>query len=750
MSQRTGSYNIRRLRPKKKYSKLRTIVLYMQIGVMLLFGIGIGATVGTFISVNKMLPRITYSPPEVTKIYSSDNVLLTTVGHENREFVKYDKIPKNLINAVVAVEDSRFYEHAGVDFKGIARALVKNVRGGSMLQGGSTITQQLVRNVYLTPKKNLSRKVREAVLAIIIERKYTKPKILELYLNQVYFGSSSYGVEAAAKTYFGKSVDKLDLAECALIAGLPQAPSAYSPHTDLEKAVDRRAIVLERMVDMNYITPAQADAAKNEKPDIAPLKPLKYRSLAPYFTDYVKRYLRDVYKYDDALIQRGGLRVYTTVNYKMQLAAQKALAEGVARAKRIGQMEDDKGNGALISIEADTGYIRAMVGGADYTKSEFNRTTQAERQPGSSFKAFVYTAAVDVLGWDADHRVQGGRYTYTFGDGRSWSPRNYDDKYPGTLPIRTAVAKSVNVHAVRTAMEVGLDEVIKYARLLGITSEIEQYPALAIGGLKYGVHPIEMASAYAVFANGGYYIQPTPIAKVLDSEGNLVDERTVERRQVLKERTVNIMDELFRGVVTTPGGTGYRVLHDFADARGKSGTTNNDADAWFVGYVPNKLVTAVWMGNDDKTPMRKVYGGTVCGPVWKEYMQVAVSVFKDTHQNKPIVTKTDAKPKEANADQNTKPKHNEDATTTDKNEPTSPPDTNVETTSDTVRVRICDSSQLLATRGCPSTHMEDFAKGAEPTAYCNIHGSGNSGDQSGNASGNDDNLRLTPPPSIDH
>lgn len=742
---------MRKLRPRKQHSKLRKIVLYMQAAVMLFFGVGIGAAVGTFVSVSRMLPRITdYSPPEVTKIYSSDNVLLATIGQENREFVKYDKIPKNLINAAVAIEDSRFYEHVGVDFKGIARAMVKNVRGGGMLQGGSTITQQLVRNVYLTPKKNMSRKIREAVLAIIIERRYTKPKILELYLNQVYFGSSSYGVEAASKIYFGKNVNNLDLAECALIAGLPQAPSSYSPHTDLEKAVERRNIVLERMAELHYITPEQAEEAKAEKPHIVALRPTKYRSLAPYFTDYVKKYLRDEYKYDDALVQRGGLRVYTTVNYKMQVAAQEALAEGVARAKAVGQMEKSQGNGALICIEPGTGYIKAMVGGADYTKSEFNRTVQSERQPGSSFKAFVYTAAVDMLGWKPDQYIRcgNGHIYWPLPDGTTWSPKNYDGKYYSGITMERAVARSVNVAAAVTAKEVGIENVIKYARLLGITSEIEAYPATSIGGLKRGLRPVELAAAYAVFASGGYYAKPTPIAKILDSDGNLVEERSIDKKLVLKEETVKVMDQLFRAVVS-PGGTAYGAIHTIADARGKTGTTNNDADAWFVGYVPNKLVTAVWMGNDDRIPMRKVYGGTVCGPVWRQFMQVAIPVYQETRQ-KQVATKPATKPQPtANAD---KPK-NETHTQPTPNEDNPTPNENVETASDTIRVRVCNDSGLLATRWCSSTHWEDFVKGAEPTGYCNIHGprngdSGGDSQPSDNTSGGDNNLRLTPPPPI--
>jgi len=734
-------------RPRKQRSRLRTLVLYLQIGVLLLFGVGIGGIIGAFITVSRMLPKVTgYSPPEVTKIYSSDGVLLNTVGTENREYVSLKQVPKDLINATIAIEDSRFYEHSGVDFRGIARAVVENIRGGAISQGGSTITQQLARNVYLSQKRTISRKVREAILAVLIERNYTKPKILELYLNQVYYGSGAYGVQAASKVYFGKDVDHLDLSQCALLAGLPRAPSTFSPHVNSEKAFARRDTVLARMAELRYITPEQHDKGKAERIRIEPLKPARFRSKAPYFTDYVKQYLGERYEYSD-LVYRGGLRIYTTVNWQMQDRAQRALTRGIEAAKHSGQMNAMKGNGALICIEANTGYIRAMVGGEDYTKSMFNRAVQAQRQPGSSFKIFDYTAAVDTLGWDADHVVQGGRY-YAPPDalGRVWAPRNYDGKYPGAMTIKQAVARSVNVPAVRTAMQVGLHTVIRYAHMMGIKSDIEAYPALAIGGIK-GIRVIEMAAAYSVIASGGYYVEPTPIAKITDSQGTLIDEWVPQPRRILPDRTVGVMDGLFRAVVTSHGGTGYAV-RDVLDARGKTGTTNDDVDAWFIGYVPGKLVTAVWTGNDDHKPMKHVWGGNVCAPIWRDFMLDAVRVYKDTHPDT-------SKPKPAQPASRRRANRREARTRTEN--PT-PQDQNQrpeqETGLGTIRVRICDTSQLLATRWCPSTHIETFVEGSQPTTYCNIHGPGAGSTDNGGASPSDDTgggdrgLRLTPPPPI--
>lgn len=740
---------VRRPRQRRRRSKLRTIVLYLQICVLLVFGVGTGVLVGTFISVSRILPDVqNYSPPEATKIFSSDDVLLATFGEENREFVKMKEIPKYLVNATVAIEDKRFYDHAGVDFKGVARAVVHNVVGGGLREGGSTITQQLARNVFLTQRKTMSRKVHEAVLAIMLERHYTKDKILELYLNQVYYGSSAFGVEAASKIYFSKNVNDLDLSECALLAGLPNRPTDLSPHVNLDAALKRRNLVLSRMLELKYITQSQYDHAKAETPTIVPLKPTKYRSKAPYFTDYVKKYLRDHYELTDDLIYRGGLRVYTTVNYKMQEVAQRALTAEIEKIRRTGNISETQGNGALVSVEPGTGYIRAMVGGADYQKSEWNRAVQMTRQPGSSFKAFVYTAAVDKLGWDAETRVNGGAYPYTSPDsGVHWNPRNWDHWY-GNIPIKLALAQSVNTAAIRTTLDdrVGIRSVIQYAKKMGITTELRPFPAIAIGG-GGEVRPVEMAAAYAVFASGGFYAEPTPIIKVTNSEGVLVEERKPEAKRVLPERTVKVMDECFRYVVTN--GTG-RAVSVVPDARGKTGTTNDMVDVWFIGYVPSKLATAVWVGNDNHTPMKSVHGSTVCGPIWREFMKASISIYDRTHHPKPKVEETKDVPP-------VKPIANKPRNNTKPDSETTPVDEATPTTSDgtsvgTVRVRVCDESGQVATRNCPSWHTETFADGSQPTEVCTAHGSShkNPSPSGGQPTDNgSDQLRLTPPPPIE-
>lgn len=731
----------------RRHSRLRRIVLGLQISVLLGFGIGIGGVVGGFITVSRDLEDISgYSPPEVTKIFSSDGILLATVGEENREFVDLKQVPKELQDATIAVEDSRFYDHAGIDLRGISRAMVRNIKGGEMKEGGSTITQQLARNVYLTQKKTISRKAREAVLAVMIERNYTKRKILELYLNQVYYGSSAFGVETASKIYFGKNVKNLNLSECALLAGLPKSPSYLSPHENLEGAIRRRNVVLSRMLELNYITQEEYEKAREHKPRIVPLKPTKYRSKAPYFTDYVKRYLRDNYEYGDDLILRGGLRVHTTLNYEMQLAAQKAVTKGVQDAKKAGKINPDNGNAALVCIEPANGYIRAMVGGESYEKSEFNRAVQAKRQPGSAFKAFVYTAAVDMLGWDASHRVLDARIYKTDDLGRVWAPVNYDGKYRGMISIKRAVAESVNTAAIRTGEQVGIENVVKYAKMMGIKSELQPYPALAIGGIG-GVSVLEMASAYGVFAAKGDFVEPTPIIKITDSNGQLIDEHPTHVRHVLTERTLKIMDEMFRSVVTSGTGRSVSVI---PEARGKTGTTNEDRDAWFVGYVPNKLVTAVWMGNDNHTPMRKVYGGTLCGPIWREFMETGLRVHKETHQ-----PKQPPKPKEQVESQNP-PRPRPETENTSRNEQNEVNNEQEEPSLGTVRVKICNESALLATQWCPAWHRDTFVEGTQPTGYCNIHGPRGGGQPNeetgttgeGEPGDNQGGLRLTPPTTI--
>jgi len=690
---------------RRRRSRIRTVVTVLQIGILLFMGATVGVGLGLFVSLSKTLPNINdFEAPEATLVYSSDGILLGRIFRENRTNVPLKNIPKDLRNATIAIEDKRFYEHSGIDFYGIARALIVNLRHGKSEQGASTIPQQLARNVYLTQRKTIQRKIQEAVLAILIEHNFTKDKILELYLNQVFYGSGAFGVQAASRTYFGKDVDELDLSECAMLAGLPQKPSGYSPNENIRKATGRRNEVLEHMVDQGYITRNEAQEAETEVPHIIAKRTGRNAYKAPHFVDYVAQILRD--QFGDDVVYGGGLRVYTTLNYQMQKIAETALRSGVKMHENARHVSE----GCFIAIDPTNGAIRAMVGSVN-PNSQFNRCTQAGRQPGSSFKAFVYTAAIQA-GMKPTDKILDEPKSFPAGNGKWWSPQNYDGKWHGWVTMERAVAQSINMPAIKTANKVGVKNVIKYAQLLGIHSPLEPYLPIAIGGVP-GVHPIEMASAYSTFANGGIHVEPTAITRVTNSRGETIKDFESEGQQVIPESTNKMMDQMFRSVVMSAGGTGHTV-RDVPEARGKTGTTNDDRDAWWIGYIPKKLVAAVWVGNDNNSPMSHAWGGTVCAPIWREFMLKAIPIndkIKESVQseNKP---KKEDKPKtdqdkNASVDQN-KPENGADVTTADG--------------TDLVSRRICDESQLLATKRCPSWHTEKFVKGTEPTEYCNIHG----------------------------
>ena len=693
----------RRRTGKKRRSGLRSFVTMLQILVLLCTGVLAGLVLGWFGSLSKTLPNIsTFEAPEATLIYSSDGVMLGRVFRENRTNVALKDIPQDLKNATVAIEDSRFYDHSGVDIHGVARAVWENVRGRRLKQGGSTITQQLARNVYLTQHKTIQRKIQEIFLAILIERNFTKQKILELYLNQVFYGSGSFGVQAASRIYFGKDVQELSLSQSALVAGLPQQPTGYSPHRNLEAALNRRDVVLNRMTELGYISARDRDRAKAERPKVVPRRGGRNAYLAPHFVDYVTGQLRE--RYGDDVLYGGGLRVYTTLNYKMQEAAENALRESVKRQRRAHRVSE----GCFIALDPTSGAILAMVGSVD-PKSEFNRCTQAGRQPGSLFKAFVYTAAL-ASGMKTTDRLQNARHPYPAGGGKWWNPKNYDGRYSGPVTMETAVAKSINMAAIYTANKIGVKNVIKYARLMGVDSPLEPYLPIAIGGVP-GVHPIEMASAYGTFANDGLYLRPIAVTRIANSRDETQADFPNEGQQVISKKISGSMDRMFRAVVTRGTGTGARGV---SEARGKTGTTNSERDVWFIGYVPKKIVAAVWVGNDNYSSMRGATGGGLCVPIWREFMQKAI----------PIQNGVRAKAEQTAQGQAKKPSGDEkkDVTKPDQNATTTKPDVAVDDSGDTVKRRICNETQLLATRNCPSWHTVTFEDGAEPAAYCTTHG----------------------------
>lgn len=708
-----------------KRSKLRTALAYIELAILIVGGLVMGITGVAVFNAWRVLPKNyslnTYTPIEATRIFSTDGIMLGSVFQENREVVPFKDIPKNLVDATVAVEDKRFYNHVGVDLKGIAGAVAQNIRGHKLSRGGSTLTQQLARNIYLTQKKTLSRKLQEAVLAVKLERLYSKDQILELYLNQVYYGSGAYGVEAASKVYFGKSVKDISLAQCALIAGLPQSPSTSSPYIDKDKAIRRRDLVLSRMFEQKFINRTERDDALAEDVRLVGLRTTKTMYLAPYFVDHVLKDLAT--RYGEDMIYKGGLRVYTTLNYQMQQAAERAIQAGLETGKRFGARQ-----GALVCIDPMNGHIKAMVGGADYGKSQFNRATMAHPQPGSSFKAFVYTAVIDQRAYGDDTgpntRISNRKLTLN-----GWTPKNYGGRFGGgSVSIRTAIARSINIPAVRAGQQVGITKVIQYARLLGIKSRLTPYPSLALGAS--GVPPIEMAAAYAVFAAGGRKAEPMAVVKVVNSDGATMEDNQPQVKTVLSPETAKTMDSLFRAVVTSGTGGGARGI---SEARGKTGTTNDDTNVWFIGYVPNRLVTAVWMGNDLPVHMRhSPTGGSLAVPVWRSFMADALGIQKKWASTV-LPNNNHSEDRETEAE---KPKKERDVSERrEEREQERPPHDNLPPTprEHIVRVKVCSESGELAGPHCPSTYVESFVSGFQPTSRCSIHKADTETDSTGDA-----------------
>ena len=702
-------------------SKLQAFVTALQVIILLIMGTAVGVGLGLFISLSGVLPTVgDFEAPEATMIYSSDGVILGRIFHEDRTNVSLRDIPKIMRDATVAIEDNRFYHHSGVDMRGIARAIWVNVHGQRLTQGGSTITQQLARNVYLTQRKTFQRKLQEAVLAILIERNFTKDKILELYLNRVYYGSGAFGVQAASKVYYGKNVDKLSLSEAALIAGLPARPSGFSPHENKEAALTRRDIVLNEMAELGYITPDERDQAKQETIAISPINKGRNSYKAPHFVDYVIKELRE--RYGDDVLYGRGLRVYTTLDSKMQEIAEDALRSGVKRFRKSKRVSE----GCFVCIEPANGYIRAMVGGVD-PSSQFNRCAQGlGQQPGSSFKAFVYTAAFEEGGKTPHSKVDNWYRSREFPDGTGgyWRPKNYDGSSGGSVTIETAVARSINIPAINVAKKVGINNVIKYAELMGITTKLQPYLSTAIGASD--VYPLEMASAYGTFANNGVHVEASAIVRVTNSHGDVLEDYQPEGQKVISERANQMMDKCLRAVITRGTGRGVSAIKN---ARGKTGTTNDERDAWFIGYVPNKLVAACWVGNDDNSPMRRASGSGICGPIWREFMQKSIPLYDKIYAEQDEAAKKNIVKK----DVVTKRRPDRDRQLNDEN--TTEPGEDISNTVDSeiVSVRICDDSQLLATSNCPSTHIDKLLRGTEPTSRCNIHGSGGENDSEGNA-----------------
>jgi penicillin-binding protein 1A len=716
----------------KRFFKLTAWFL----GVVILVCLGTGAYFLYVWSSN--LPYIgsvkEYRPPVITEVFSRDGQVIGRFWDEKRIVVNLDQVPKHLIQAFVAAEDSRFFEHEGVDFIGIFRALYKNLLAGKIEQGGSTITQQVTKSLLLkNTERTYRRKAREALLSIQLERELSKERILFLYLNQIYLGHGAYGVEAAARTYFNKTAKELSLAESALLAGLPQAPARYSPVSHFDRAKARQKYVLTRMAQEGYITAAEMSDALKTPLDIHDSQEQTF-SNAPYFTEYIRRYLLETYGRD--LLYRGGLKVYTTLDLEMQHAAKEALQKGLHELdKREGyrgpvrhlapgeipaflenavrkyaetppetgsvveglvEEVDDEENrviirigdqkvrlplsgmswarkpkpdvpyyavslkrpssvltqgdvvlvrlvqkgpspfawdaelwqepevqGALYCMEPDTGRVNAMVGGRDFHASQFNRAIQSKRQPGSAFKPIIYAAALDRGMSPSEILIDAPFVSGQDSDEDVWKPRNYKEKFYGPTLFRTALAQSRNVITIKILEKIGVPYVIEYARKMGISADLSPDLSLALGSS--GMSLMELTRAYSVFANGGKLVKPIFIDRIVDRSGRVVEENQPQGgEEAVSEQTAFVMTDLLRAVIQE--GTGWRVKALKRPAAGKTGTTNDLRDAWFLGYTPG-LATGVWVGYDDRRPMGKgETGSRAASPIWLYFMS---DILKD-------------------------------------------------------------------------------------------------------------------------
>ncbi|MFC1770652.1 transglycosylase domain-containing protein [Candidatus Margulisiibacteriota bacterium] len=560
-------------------------------------------------------------PAETTKIISYDGQILAELHREENRIAveKLEDIAPILMKTVIATEDTDFYKHHGINIRGILRAFYRNILAGGFVEGGSTLTQQLARNLFLHRKRKIMRKISEMVLAIQIERHYAKSEILKMYLNQVYWGHNTYGIQSASNYYFGKKAKDLNLPESALLVGMLKGPELYSPFRNYLYSKRRQKTVLDRMAKINLISQKAAEGAYKQKLNFKKQKTFKYK--APFFTSYVVKQL--ISMYGEEAVYTSGMTVYTTLDYELQQKAEKIVEKYIEFAKKPVWFRDEGkvpslnfNQGALLAIEPVTGYIKTMQGGADFKANEFNRTTQAKRQPGSAFKPFVYLTALEK-GFSPGTYIEDSPVTYNTSEG-PYSPQNYTKEFLGLLPVRKALEKSVNVIAIKLNHLVGPKNVVRVARQLGVTSPLKPVLSLPLGANE--VSMLELASVYGVLANGGRRVEPVAILKIEDRDGVILHEHRIQEKKVFDANLVYTLVDMMKGVVKYGTGRNANLPRPIA---GKTGTTSDYRDAWFIGFVP-QLVTAVWVGNDDNTEMRRITGGWVPALMWKEFMKQAL------------------------------------------------------------------------------------------------------------------------------
>lgn len=686
---------MRRRKPAKS-SLWRSWFRWLAVGFILSYILTMVAGVGFLKWLEQDLPNLddisNLRLTQVTHIYSADGVLLGTAMSVYRKWASLSKIPKTLQWATIVAEDRRFYTHPGIDLKGIIRAIWECIKARSYVQGGSTITMQLARNLYLSSEKTIRRKLKELLLAVRLERKFSKEELLELYLNTVCYGHGAYGVQAAAELYFGKDVSELNLPQAALLAALPKRPSDLSPFVNPQAAKRRRDYILDAMAEEGYITRSEAEAAKRV-PITEGLRPAPTWLVAPpkafHFVEYVKREL--VRRFGHDIVDRGGLKVYTTLNYSLQKEAE-AIAERYFKAYRYTGADQM----AIVIVHIPTGRILAMYGGLPYRidprtgkqqLDHFNRAVQAYRQPGSSFKPYVYAAALE-MGFHPASLFNDSRISFPVGNGKWWSPKNYDGRYGRTMTLETALAISNNVIAVKLIRAVGVDKTIEVATRMGIRFPSNVNPALASYSLalgSVGVTVLDHTAALASIANNGARVISTGVNKVYDSGGKLIYSAKTEHQQVLMPEVANQLLRMLISVVTK--GTGRRAQIPDYQVAGKTGTSENVKDVWFVGFTPT-IACGVWMGRDDNRPLRSGSGGTLCAPVFKEVVMTALKYYPGERTFR------------AFSREQTVNNRDEDRE---------------------IRVVICAESGLLATDFCPVTYSDVVPANKAPKRKCPLH-----------------------------
>lgn len=598
---------------------MKTIHKYAPLLLIIVFGLCGGTLVGLFFGLTRDLPQIqelkSFVPSAITRIHANDNVILSELYSEKRKPIPLRDIPAYLKGAVIATEDRTFYTHSGIHLKGIMRALIRDIQARKFVEGASTITQQLAKTLFLTSSKTITRKLKEAILAFQIERRYTKDEILELYLNQIYLGSGAYGVESAAENYFGKPAKSLNLPECALIAAMPKAPSRFSPLVNLELAERRRNIVLKQMLQTGIITEQEYQDAIHSEISITDSR--NNATKAPYFIQFLKRDLENTL--GPTQLYKGGLDVYTTVNYQWQLAAENAVQTGLK--KLSDRMRDNNApvtslQAALVALEVKTGAILCMVGGKDYTSSSYNRVTMAKRQPGSAFKPIIYAFALEN-GFSQNQLILDGPVAFeNSASGETWEPKNFSRTYAGEITLRKALALSKNIPAVRLTQIMGAASVAEFANSMGITSRLTADLSIALGTSEITL--LDLTAAYSAFPNRGHLLKPYGILEIVSSKGHVVWRPAPEKRILMSEASAAIMVDMLSAVIQEGTGRGARSLH--RPLAGKTGTTDDFKDALFIGFSPD-LVTGVWVGQDDGLPLGQgETGATAALPIWKAFM----------------------------------------------------------------------------------------------------------------------------------